>query len=91
MYTSKNMQRLSYSHDKFLDREREKKRRQSPEYYQKQLRNAAEGLLDVFFDGDVELQEEIEGWKKEDGWGEEEFADVIRMYEELIQKIRMLQ
>jgi len=83
VYTSKNMQRLSYSHEKFLDRQREKKYLQSPEYYNKKMIEYSVGLLEAFTEND---EEEIEEYRDE--LGTDDIDAIIEIYEGIIRKLR---
>ena len=85
VYASKNMQRVGYSHDKFLDREREKKYRQSPEYYDKKTIERSIDLLGIITENDTE---ELEYYLEE--LGTDDIAAVIDIYSEVINTLKAI-
>ena len=88
VYSSKNMQRQSYSHDKFLDRQREKEYRKSDAYYDKEMTENAVDFLSICTEQPVD-EEEIDYYRE--SLSADDIQYIVEIYEEVIQKLRSFQ
>ena len=83
IYASKNMQRVGYSHDKFLDRQQEKNYRQSSGYRDKKSIERSIDLLEIVTSDDIE---ELGYYLEE--LGTDDISDVIEIYTKVINVLK---
>ena len=84
IYSSKPYANQS-SHEKFLDREREKQYLQSPEYYEQKMKEYSVDLLETFIEQD---EEEFQYY--EEKLGSDDVDAIVEIYEGLIRKLRSI-